>query len=655
MTDYERAKSALFSLSADTGRQEWIEIGMAAKEAGLNSEDFLDWSRQSSKFVERDALAAWKSFKPGKGLGAGTLFHLAKAAGWKAEKTAVVAPTVAKERNSRSPKSTSAAKIWQQCVELSEFDTHPYIERKNGVKTGLRVVPESFPLVNAGVHVSGALVVPITPLGATEPSSLQFIADGELASLWEANERPSKLNLQGASIEGVFVVGDLSTSARVFVTEGVGQAWSCWKSTGCASVVCFGWGRVRRVVGEIKTAHPDVHIVIVPDAGLEDQAEQLSEELRVSYVPMPKGWPRNSDVNDYARRKGLEALEELLSKPMLSAAATKEYPLDIVFGDQLPKQFVPPDELVEGILVQGECSMVFGDSNSGKTFMMIDMAAAISRGSNWMGRRTEQGVVVYLATESPASVRMRLQGYQLQNEVELPDFVIVQTPINLFDSEDDMNKVVETIKLIEAKRGNKVRLIIGDTLARLSAGANENSGQDMGLVLKRVERMQTRCQSAMLLIHHCGKNAALGARGWSGVRAFIDTELEVIAETTARCLEVKKQRDLNSKGVRIGFDLEPIYLGLSKWGAAVSTCVIRSAAVPEATQGKRQSEVGGAIVEFLSSQAAGVKKSEVVKHFKDRHDSSSVYREIKRLVTEERVHESVGIICLAKKVPNGAD
>jgi len=83
--------------------------------------------------------------------------------------------------------------------------------------------------------------------------------------------------------------------------------------------------------------------------------------------------------------------------------------------------------------------------------------------------------------------------------------------------------------------------------------------------------------------------------------------------------------------------------------------VIRSAVVPEAAQGKRQSEVGGAIVEFMLSQPAGVKKAEVVKHFKDRHDSSSVYRVIKTLVSEGRLHECVGIISLAKKVPNSAD
>lgn len=59
----------------------------------------------------------------------------------------------------------------------------------------------------------------------------------------------------------------------------------------------------------------------------------------------------------------------------------------------------------------------------------------------------------------------------------------------------------------------KVRLIVGDTLARLSAGANENLGQDMGLMIRRFGQFRTECKAHFMLIHHSGKSAAAGARG----------------------------------------------------------------------------------------------------------------------------------------------
>ena len=55
-----------------------------------------------------------------------------------------------------------------------------------------------------------------------------------------------------------------------------------------------------------------------------------------------------------------------------------------------------------------------------------------------------------------------------------------------------------------------------DTLARLSAGANENAGQDMGLVVRRIDRIRTECGAHFLLIHHSGKNAAAGVEDTAG-------------------------------------------------------------------------------------------------------------------------------------------
>ena len=73
------------------------------------------------------------------------------------------------------------------------------------------------------------------------------------------------------------------------------------------------------------------------------------------------------------------------------------------------------------------------------------------------------------------------------------------------------------MRQIEHQRGTKAWLIVGDTLARLSAGANENAGQDMGLVVRRFDRIRTECKAHFCLIHHSGKAAAAGARGWSGI------------------------------------------------------------------------------------------------------------------------------------------
>lgn len=330
--------------------------------------------------------------------------------------------------------------------------------------------------------------------------------------------------------------------------------------------------------------------------------------------------------------------------------------LTISFADELPEEFSPPDELIEGLMVIGGMSVLYGDSNSGKTFAAISMACAVACGTHWLGKRTERSAVVYLATESPASVIARLQAHQDYFGARVPDFAIVHDPINLFASDADTTAVANAVRRIEAERGTKVGLIVCDTLARMSAGANENSGEDMGQVIARLDRLKDECGAHVLVIHHSGKNQANGARGWSGIKAAIDTEIEVTDTDGKRCLEVTKQRDLSTKGDRIGFRLEPVTLGLTKWGAPASSCVVVNADAPvRPVKGKRVSEAGGAILEFLRRQPAGVRQSAVADHFCNTYDKSTVSRQLRALVDSGAVVTAAGMFAINSELRHVAN
>lgn len=365
----------------------------------------------------------------------------------------------------------------------------------------------------------------------------------------------------------------------------------------------------------------------------------------------PPQVPRNAPLADVNKLLGVTPRPAKTNAPTVRENAAGDS-LDVIFADDLPDTFTPPDEIVEGVLTAEDGSVFYGGSNSGKTWCVIDIGCAVARGVAWMGKQTEPGLVIYLAAESPASVRRRLQAYQKHHKVRVPNFAIVQSPIDLFDGDSDTDLLIETVRKIEAERGQRARLIIGDTLARLSAGANENAGQDMGLVVRRFDRIRTECKAHFMLIHHSGKNAAAGSRGWSGVRAAVDTEIEVTDSPTGHCLEITKQRDLSTKGDRIGFRLDTVMMGQTKWGAPATSCVVMPADAPDRAKGKRISEVGGAIVEFFRTRQTGIKKRELVAHFADRYTPSAVYRELKKLVDTGHLSECAGII---GEVRNGAN
>ncbi|WP_233470956.1 helicase RepA family protein [Paraburkholderia caribensis] len=248
--------------------------------------------------------------------------------------------------------------------------------------------------------------------------------------------------------------------------------------------------------------------------------------------------------------------------------------LGIVMFEEMSSDFEAPDELIEGFLTKGAGSILYGDSNSGKTFLAIDMACAVARGEPWMDRRVEQGLVIYVASESPASVRSRVQAYAKHHQCKVPNLAIVEKPVNLWSSEDDARNLIAAIKSVEAQTGQKAALIVGDTLARMSAGANENSGEDMGLVVSRFDRIRAETGAHFLLIHHSGKDATKGARGHSCLRAAVDTEIEVRDTPEGKFATVTKQRDLAGKGNRIGFSLKVLEMGKNQWGSPATSCVV---------------------------------------------------------------------------------
>lgn len=104
----ERAqiRAALDAIDPGVGYEPWLQIGMALH-AELGNEGFAlwdAWSSRSDKYPGSEGLRGhWRSFKPG-AVKIGTLFHLAKQAGWKpprpARKPAAV-PAAARAEGSR--------------------------------------------------------------------------------------------------------------------------------------------------------------------------------------------------------------------------------------------------------------------------------------------------------------------------------------------------------------------------------------------------------------------------------------------------------------------------------------------------------------------------------------------------------------------------
>ena len=81
--DIDRARDALQAIPPDCDRETWVKVGMAAQAAGVDFDTFDAWSAGAGNYDRRAARDTWRSFKPGKGLGAGTLYRVAAENGWR--------------------------------------------------------------------------------------------------------------------------------------------------------------------------------------------------------------------------------------------------------------------------------------------------------------------------------------------------------------------------------------------------------------------------------------------------------------------------------------------------------------------------------------------------------------------------------------------
>ena len=550
--DVDRARSALAAIPADLPREEWVRVGMAAKAAGLLDDDFTSWSSAAGNYSgERDCRSVWQSFR-GTGIGVGTLFQMAKEHGWQDPDR-----TPRRERSRPAPqraKSTaSVADLWNRCKAAGP--THPYLVAKRGNPADLRQVPAGSGLRIAGHDVDGWLVLPAATLGG-ELQTLQFIPPPGAGK---------KLNLPGASFgDGLHVVGNLADAAQVFIVEGIGQAWACWQATGQPAIVTFGAGRTETVAQALRKVFPQLPLVLVPDRGKEDAADAIARRLGARIARMPADAAANFDANDYAAEHGADALELLLAK---AAPVAGRYRLST--ADDLA-QLPPMRWLVRGVLPAQGLGAVYGPPGCGKTFIALDLAAAVAEGARWFGYTVKSTSVVYVGLEGEGGLAQRVQAWSKHHHRKLPDrlqFVIAQ-PFDLLEPDD----LVELAEAIQAACGPGALIVI-DTLNRAAPGADENDSADMGRIIDGAKRLQALLDGLVLLVHHSGKDTSRGMRGHSSLIAAIDAAIEVRHESGCREWRIAKAKDAPDAEV-IGFQLEPVVLGLDDDGLPVTSCVV---------------------------------------------------------------------------------
>lgn len=229
-----------------------------------------------------------------------------------------------------------------------------------------------------------------------------------------------------------------------------------------------------------------------------------------------------------------------------------------------PQKIAFPSWLVDGLLPEGSTCCLYGAPNTGKSFLVLDMALAIATGRPWLdiptriqvGKSKERGKVVYILAESPESLNRRIAAWLQHHKIpreegvnELDGHFYIPLVENLqLDRPESLKALIHEI------RANcpDVALIVFDPLASYMVG-DENSARDTQTLINALRKLvdafkESNCSG--LMIHHSGKNAAKSERGSSALRGGVDTLLELAKDR----IQIQKQRDAG-KGPDIQIEL----------------------------------------------------------------------------------------------------
>jgi hypothetical protein len=232
-------------------------------------------------------------------------------------------------------------------------------------------------------------------------------------------------------------------------------------------------------------------------------------------------------------------------------------------------------------------AMLGGQSGSGKTFVFINLAVALTTKGSFFGIPVRERVaVLVLAAEGQEDILGRIRAARQAAGVTgpLPIFWITEVP-NLADADENAKLASRIKKMNKAsiKRfGIRIGLVVIDTVAASSSMTDENSNAEVSVITK-CYRLTSMVTGALVMpIHHFGKNIESGPRGASAWRGNIDLMFSILKEEGQFSLSVTKNR-FGSEGPIADFDLHTQRVGTdAEDGSPIETCWVRPLITEEA-------------------------------------------------------------------------
>lgn len=197
--------------------------------------------------------------------------------------------------------------------------------------------------------------------------------------------------------------------------------------------------------------------------------------------------------------------------------------------DTFAKERQQYEWLIKGIIPSREAVLIYGASQTGKSFETQNISMHIARGIDFQGRRTKKAGVVYCAFEGGKGFDARQQAYAQHHGLgpdDDVDMVVLTRRADLFADDTDINDLIAEIRHWAGTFSTELGLVVLDTWSAATPGADENAGKDVSRVRQRVMRIVNELNCAVIVVHH--KPAGGGRpRGHGSLTADFETTIDI--------------------------------------------------------------------------------------------------------------------------------
>lgn len=292
---------------------------------------------------------------------------------------------------------------------------------------------------------------------------------------------------------------------------------------------------------------PNVEILIALDCDATGRhvSRGIHAQLKaagLSARAVDLGLGHAGDLADYCSLHQADTAKALLTLPDLQSELPPPtvkpryqfYDLDALLN--LP----PVRWLVPGVIPERGLTVIYGHSGAGKSFYALDIALNVAC----------EKPVTYVVAEGEGGMPARV-GAWMKHHKKIPMFLNACLGIvNLF-YDDDLQFFRDQVEKY------KPVMMVVDTLAMCSSGADENNTKDMQRIVDACKRLADELDCSIVLVHHTNKQNQI--RGSMTVYNSADTAIQLTKQ--GDFIEVKQRKSKDSREFE-PLNLEQVTIGL---------------------------------------------------------------------------------------------